>query len=58
VQLQRQLGLNRYESAGTMLHKLRRAMVNPERTLLTGEVEVMSARSAEWKRAAAADAAG
>jgi len=40
VQLQRQLGLSRYESAWTMLHKLRRAMVNPERTLLTGEVEV------------------
>ncbi len=40
VQLQRQLGLSRYESAWTMLQKLRRAMVNPERTLLTGEVEV------------------
>lgn len=39
-QLQRQLGLTRYETAWTMLHKLRRAMVNPERTLLTGEVEV------------------
>ncbi|MGY2746716.1 IS1595 family transposase [Arthrobacter sp. UYCu723] len=39
-QLQRQLGLSRYETAWTMLHKLRRAMVNPERTLLTGEVEV------------------
>jgi transposase-like protein len=40
VQLQRQLGLSRYESAWTMLHKLRRAMVNPERSLLGGEVEV------------------
>lgn len=40
MQLQRQLGLGRYESAWTMLHKLRRAMANPERTLLTGEVEV------------------
>lgn len=39
-QLQRQLGLTRHETAWTMLHKLRRAMVNPERTLLTGEVEV------------------
>ena len=39
-QLQRQLGLTRYETAWTMLHKLRRTMVNPERTLLTGEVEV------------------
>lgn len=40
VQLQRQLGLGRYETAWMMLHKLRRAMVNPERTALTGPVEV------------------
>ncbi|MCQ9165879.1 IS1595 family transposase [Arthrobacter sp. STN4] len=40
VQLQRLHGLSRYESAWTMQHRLRRAMVNPERTLLTGEVEV------------------
>lgn len=40
VQLQRQLGLGRYETAWMMLHKLRRAMVNPERTRLTGPVEV------------------
>lgn len=40
VQLQRQLGLSRYDTAWTMLHKLRRAMVNPERTSLTGAVEV------------------
>ena len=40
TQLQRQLGLTRRQTAWTMLHKLRRAMVNPERTLLTGEVEV------------------
>lgn len=40
VQLQRQLGISRYETAWTMLHKLRRAVVNPERTPLTGEVEV------------------
>jgi transposase-like protein len=40
LQLQRQLGLGRYETAWTMLHKLRRAMVNPERAPLTGEVEV------------------
>lgn len=39
-QLQRQLGLTRYQTAWTMLHKLRRAMVNPDRSLLTGEVEV------------------
>jgi transposase-like protein len=40
VQLQRQLGLSRYETAFMMLHKLRRAMVNPEREPLTGAVEV------------------
>lgn len=40
LQLQRQLGVSRYETAWMMLHKLRRAMVNPERTPLTGEVEV------------------
>lgn len=40
VQLQRQLGLGRYETAWIILHKLRRAMVNPERQPLTGAVEV------------------
>jgi transposase-like protein len=40
VQLQRQLGLSRYDTAWTMLHKLRRAMVNPERAHLIEEVEV------------------
>ncbi len=40
LQLQRQLGIDRYETAWTMLHKLRRAMVNPERAPLTGAVEV------------------
>lgn len=40
LQLQRQLGIERYETAWMMLHKLRRAMVNPERQLLTGAVEV------------------
>jgi transposase-like protein/ribosomal protein L37AE/L43A len=39
-QLQRQLGLSRYETAWLILHKLRRAMVAPERELLKGEVEV------------------
>ncbi len=39
-QLQRQLGLSRYETAWLMLHKLRRAMVAPERIPLRGEVEV------------------
>jgi transposase-like protein len=40
VQLQRQLGLGRYETAWTMLQKLRRAMVRPERDRLSGLVEV------------------
>jgi len=39
-QLQRQLGIERYQTAWTMLHKLRRAMVNPEREPLTGAAEV------------------
>jgi transposase-like protein len=39
-QLQRQLGLSRYETAWLILQKLRRAMVAPERTPLTGEVEI------------------
>lgn len=38
--LQRQLGLARYETAWVMLHKLRRAMVRPDREPLHIEVEV------------------
>jgi len=38
-QLERQLGVS-YEAAFGMLHKLRAAMVSPQRTLLTGRVEV------------------
>ena len=38
--LQRVLGLKSYETAWTWLHKLRRAMVSPERDRLTGRVEV------------------
>jgi transposase-like protein len=40
LQLQRQLGISRYETAWMILHKLRRAMVAPEREPLTAEVEV------------------
>ena len=40
VQLQRQLGIGCHETAWMMLHKLRRAMVAPEREPLGGEVEV------------------
>jgi transposase-like protein/ribosomal protein L37AE/L43A len=39
-QLQRQLGLARYETAWLILQKLRRAMVAPERELLKREVEI------------------
>jgi hypothetical protein len=39
-QLQRQLGLSRYETAWLVLQKLRRAMVAPEREPLKEEVEV------------------
>ncbi len=39
-QLQRQLGLSRYETSWLILQKLRRAMVAPERSLLRQEVEV------------------
>jgi hypothetical protein len=38
--LQRVLGLKKYETAWTWLHKFRRAMVRPGRELLTGRVEV------------------
>ena len=38
--LQRVLGLGSYETAWTWLHKLRRAMVRPERERLSGEIEI------------------
>ena len=40
LQLQRQLGLTRYETAFVLLHKLRRAMRRPERDRIAGTVEV------------------
>lgn len=40
LQLQRQLGISRYETAWMMLHKLRGAMVRPDRELLHDKVEV------------------
>ena len=40
LQLQRQLGISRYETAWMLLHKLRRAMVRPGRDLLRDKVEV------------------
>lgn len=38
--LQRVLGLGSYQTAWTMLHKLRRTMVRPDRSRLKGRVEV------------------
>jgi len=38
--LQRVLGIGSYETAWAMLHRLRRAMVRPEREPLSGEVEI------------------
>ena len=38
--LQRVLGIGSYETAWAMLHRLRRAMVRPERAALNGEVEI------------------
>lgn len=38
--LQRILGLGSYETAWTWLHKIRHAMVAPNRSLLSGEIEV------------------
>src|SRR2546425_1458128 len=40
MQLRRQLGISRYETAWMMLQKLRRAMVRPDRELLHEKVEV------------------
>ena len=38
--LQRVLGLGSYETAWTWLHKLRRAMIRPDRDRLSGWIEV------------------
>lgn len=40
LQLKRQLGLTRYETAWTLMHKLRRSMRRPGREALYGKVEV------------------
>lgn len=51
ARLQRQLGIARRERAWMLLHKLRRAMVAPERELLKREVEVDESTSEGSKRA-------
>ena len=40
LQLQAQLGLGSYKSAWLLLHKLRRAMVDPDRSLLEDLIEI------------------
>jgi hypothetical protein len=40
LQLQQQVGLARYETAWMLLQRLRRAMVNPDRQRLNGEIEI------------------
>ena len=40
LQLQSKLGIGSYKTAWLLEHKLRKAMVNPDRTLLAGVVEV------------------
>ena len=40
LQLQRQLGISRYETAWVMLQKLRRAMVRPERDCINAKCEI------------------
>jgi len=43
--LERALGLGSYETAWSLLHKLRRAMVRPGRDLLAGELELDEGRA-------------
>lgn len=51
--LQRVLGLNSYQTAWAMLHRFRRAMVRPDRDLLSGAVEVDETYVALRRRAGA-----
>lgn len=57
VQLQRQLGLTRYETAWTTLQKLRGAMVRPERDRIGGVEEGQRGGRAQTSRNAIATAA-
>ena len=49
--LQRVLGLGSYETAWTWLHKLRRAMVRPDRDRLVAGSRWMRLSSAAWPKA-------
>ncbi len=40
MELQRQMGFGSYQTAWSWLHKIRRAMIRPDRNLLQGRVEV------------------
>lgn len=50
VGLQRVLGLRSYRTAWTWLHKLRRAMVRPERDRLSGKARWTKRLLGAWKR--------
>ncbi len=50
LQLQAQLGLGSYKSAWLLLHKLRRAMVDPDRSLLEDLVEIDEANASDSGR--------
>lgn len=52
--LKRVLGLGSYETAWTWLHKLRRAMIRPDRDRLAGRVETMRSTLVESRKASAA----
>jgi hypothetical protein len=53
LRLQRVLGLGSYETAWTWLHKLRRAMVRPDRDRLKGWVEVDETMVGGWEEGVA-----
>ena len=56
TELKRQLGLGSYQTAWTWLHKLRKAMVRPDRQPLAGRVEADETTSAARGPASAAGA--
>ena len=51
LQLQAQLGLGSYKSAWLLLHKLRRAMVDPDRSLLEDLIEIQDEATLPFRTA-------
>ena len=47
VQLRRQLGLSRYETAFQILHKLRAGMVRPDQDRIGGRVSITTVSDGE-----------